>query len=143
MPRAYRNKTSETLVKASERASQALELRKAGATYRQIGEAMGFTEQRAHQIVTHELVRLNKDRAESAEGVRTLELDRLDAIFMGQYKQAKAGHQGAVNACLSIMARRAKILGLDAPMKMAQTDPTGTQPSEIIVRYTDGSNSNE
>jgi hypothetical protein len=97
----------------SRRAGQALELRKAGLTFREIGRRMGFSEQRAHALVTEELARLNADRAEAAEAVTRLEIERLDALFEAVYPKAVKGHMGAVDRCLAIMARRAKMLGID------------------------------
>lgn len=34
----------------------------------------------------------------------------------------------AMDRCIRIMERRAKLLGLDAPAKVAPTDPTGSKP---------------
>jgi len=136
MSHPHQSETAAVRLNAAEAANRALELRKAGCTFKQIGAAMHFSEQRAHQIVTKELQRLNAKRAEAADEVRRLELDRLDTLFFGQWKNAQSGHQGAVKACLDIMARRAKILGLDAPTKIAPTTPDGTAPyAQIKVVY--------
>ena len=40
-------------------------------------------------------------------------------------ERAKEGSQTAVDRILRIMERRAKLLGLDAPTKIAPTDPSG------------------
>jgi hypothetical protein len=105
--------TSAARVGRSRRAGQALELRKAGLTFREIGRRMGFSEQRAHALVTEELARLNADRAEQADAVTRLEVERLDALFAAVYPKALRGNMGAVDRCLMIMARRAKMLGID------------------------------
>jgi len=132
---AKQSKTAAVLINGSERRTQALELRKAGATFKQIGQAMHFSEQHAHKIVTEELVRMNQHRAETALEVTRLELERLDALWLGQWPQAKAGNAQSVDICLKIMQRRARILGLDAPTKIAPTDTTGTGPCVIKVVY--------
>jgi hypothetical protein len=88
-------------------------LSKSSLTFREIGRRMGFTEQRAHALVTEELARLNADRAEQADAVTRLEVERLDALFAAVYPKALKGNMGAVDRCLMIMARRAKMLGID------------------------------
>ena len=46
----------------------------------------------------------------------TLELQRLDAMFCGFWKQAENGDPVAVGGCLKIMEHRARLLGLfDSP----------------------------
>ena len=111
-------KTGHVMLTAAERALKALELRKAGATFRRIGQELGCSEQRAHQIVTRELTRLNKDRAEEASQARRLELERLDALSTPLYAKAiRGGEERAVEAYLKLMERRSRLLGLDAPVK--------------------------
>lgn len=72
------SETSQRRIEAAERKAKALALRKQGMTYRQVGKALGITEQRAHQIVKEEIARLNKSSSETAEEIRSLELMRLD-----------------------------------------------------------------
>jgi hypothetical protein len=112
-------------VSRSERATRALDLRKAGTTYREIGRELGCSEQRAHQIVTEELQRLNARRGEAAAEVCRLELERLDAMLAGLWPKAKKGDARAVEKVLAVMARRAKLLGLDAPERRELTGKGG------------------
>jgi hypothetical protein len=107
------SKTSAARVGRSRRAAQALELRKGGLTFRQIGERMGFSEQRAHRLVTEELQRLNADRAEAAAEVTRLECERLDALLAAVWPEAQGGNLSAIDRVLAILARRAKMLGID------------------------------
>jgi len=106
-------KLSVARISRAERAGQALDLRKSGLTFRQIGERMGVTEQHAHRLVTQELARLNAKRAESAEAVTRLEIERLDRLLAAVWEKAMAGELAAIDRVLSIMARRAKLLGID------------------------------
>jgi hypothetical protein len=124
------SRASPKRVQAAERRSVALELRKAGATYAAIGKTLGCTEQRAHGIITGELQRLNAQRCEAAAEVTRLEVERLDALLLGIWQQAKAGDGPAIDRVLAIMARRAKLLGLDMPDKFSRTKPDGTTPEE-------------
>lgn len=109
------SKASAKKLKAAERRLQAIELRKQGMTYRQIGDVLGCNESRAHQIVTEEMARLNVERAESAALLVRLECERMDALHSTLWPVALAGDLNAVDRVIKLMARRAKLLGLDAP----------------------------
>lgn len=111
--------------KAAERRLRALELRKGGATYRQIGERLGVSEAQAHRDVCRALAGLQKLCEAEAEVVRTLEIARLDALLVPMMRQALQGNQGAVDRVLRIAERRAKLLGLDAPVRQEVTGPGG------------------
>jgi hypothetical protein len=110
-----KNKASK--IKNAENAIKAMELRKAGCTFKEIGKQLGFSEQRAHAIVTNELALLRGHLAESASDVLTLELQRLDSLFVRAYTDARAGDVMSNHQCIRIMERRARLLGLDAPVK--------------------------
>jgi len=111
------SKTSPRIIKSRERQALALELRKSGATYQQIADQLGYrSPQSAHKSVTSALKKLVE---EPSEELRKVELERLDGMFLEMYRQAKQGILGAVDRCLRIMERRAKLLGLDAPQQLA------------------------
>ncbi len=113
--------------RAAERRVKALELRKAGATYRQIGAQLDVSEAQSHRDVTKAIRDCIKRSAADSEELRKLEEERLDALQIALWRPATSGHEGAVDRVLRIMARRAALLGLDAPVKLAPTDPTGEQ----------------
>lgn len=108
---------------AAERRRQALELRKAGATYDAIAQQLGYKSRdgawRAIRSALKDVCR------EPAEDVRDLEINRLDAMLLAIWQQVRNGNHGAIDRALRIMERRAKLIGLDMPMKFAPTDPTG------------------
>jgi hypothetical protein len=126
------SKNSKTRITAAQRRTLALALRIQGKTFREIGTALNFSEQRAHAIITSELARLNGERSEKAEEVRRLELERLDALLAGCWDSARGGDPPAIDRVLAIMARRARLLGLDAPSKTALTDPSGQRAAHLI-----------
>jgi hypothetical protein len=111
--------------KAAARRLQALELRKGGASYRQIGERLGVSDCQAHNDVSRCLDNLSKLADDVAGHLRTMEEARLDALLLAVMPQARQGNLGAVDRVVRIMERRARLLGLDAPTKIAPTDPTG------------------
>lgn len=104
---------------------KALALRASGATYAQIGKQIDLTEVGARKMVLRVLGRLTSRANESAEQVLELELMRLDRMLLGLWPQAKQGNQGAVDRVLRIQERRAKYLGLDAPVRREVSGPEG------------------
>ncbi len=100
---------------AAERRGKAVELRKLGLTYQQIADQLGISQAGAHKIVVGALRDLNAKNAESAADLRRLETERLDQLLVAVVGKARQGHLGAVDRVLRIMARRARLWGLDAP----------------------------
>ncbi|WP_019024073.1 MULTISPECIES: hypothetical protein [unclassified Thioalkalivibrio] len=127
--------TSAGRLTAAERKARAMQLRTTGATYVQIGEVLGVSAQAAHKMVTKALDELKTLTETEAETVRTLELDRLDRAQRAIWTQVAKGNLGAVDRLLKIQARRAALLGLDAPQKHATTDPSGEEerPAGVVV----------
>jgi len=106
-------------VRSIDRQLQALELRKAGVSYRQIAEQLGYRGvSGAHSAVARALKKVIQEP--SAE-VLSLELGRLDALLLALWTEAKRGSYGAIDRVLKVMDRRAKLLGLDvATTSMSQ-----------------------
>ena len=113
MAQKPRGIASRERVVRADNAQKALNYRRLGLSYTEIGRKMGFTEQRAHQLVTEELQRINKERSETAEEVCSLEDERLDGLINSFYPRALKGDLAACDRVLAIMARRAKMRGID------------------------------
>ena len=110
---------SQRRIEAKERALKALELRKKGVRYEQIAQQLGYSNRgNAHKAVMKELDLLAKECLEEASKVRDLELQRLDALYLVAYAEVEEGNVPAIDRCLRIMERRAKLLGLDAAEKV-------------------------
>lgn len=137
-------KNSARRAVAAERRIDALALRKRGATYDEIGKALGITRQSAHALVKTAMDDLREQASDGAAEVMVLELERLDRMFAGLYPDAANGNVQAVNAVLRIMERRARMLGLDAvdgnssgatitvQVGWPEADPAN-QPTPIVV----------
>lgn len=116
------------------RRTQALELRKQGKSYRAIATACGVDVATAWDDIQAEMGELRKLAGAAAEEARELELQRLDR-WQEKLEGAglKSGDHRAVMAAVRISERRAKLLGLDAPTKLA--GPNGGPLVERVSFY--------
>jgi len=105
-------------IEARERERVAMELRKAGATYQQIGAQMGVSDVTAYRVIRRAVERLNKLVGDEATGMRRLELERLDQIMLSIWPHVKRGNLQAIDRALKCMERRSRYLGLDQPVKI-------------------------
>lgn len=121
-------KTKPETIEAKERAAQALELRKEGRTFADIAKECGYNStQAAFDAVKRAIDAITR---EPAEAVLALELERLDTLWGIQYLNAQSGDPQALAACMKILDRRARYLGLDAPTKIAETEADGSAKVE-------------
>jgi len=102
----------------AQKTADSLRLRIRGYSYRRIAEELGIGKTLAHKYVVQALVEIREQNSESAHELRTLELERLDVM---QAKLSPLGDADALDArtadtILRIMERRAKLIGLDAPI---------------------------
>ena len=116
------------------RRQQAVALRMSGATYQAIGDALGISKMNAWNHVQAALTETRKQTDELTDLLREQELVRLDRMQVGLWTAATHGNVQAVVAVLRIMERRARLLGLDAPVRLA--GEVGA-PTEVHVRYVD------
>jgi predicted transcriptional regulator len=106
---------------AAERRAKALELRKQGMSYREIGRALGVSRTAAHKYVTKELDAIRAETRASAEQLREIELERLDRYLAALEPKIVEGDDKAIATALRVMERRAKLTGLDAPQRSEVT----------------------
>lgn len=96
---------------------KAMELRRAGATYEEIGKVIGVSPSRACRYVHAVLAQLAASAMDEAEELRRIEEDRLDRLFRALWPLALDGDVKASLAILKLMERRARLRGLDAPTR--------------------------
>lgn len=88
-------------------------LRRQGLTWEQIAQQAGYkSPSGASEAYLRASARIV---AEDVQTLRQLENDRLDLLFNAIWDKALAGDNEAIETCLKIMTRRAKLLGLDTP----------------------------
>jgi hypothetical protein len=114
MNKTGESSTSVRRLVAAERHLQALELRKVGKSFPEIARELGYgSASAAYDAVMHGL-RLTFQ--EPADEVRRVELERCDKLLAAVWPMALRGDLQAVASVLRVMERRAKYLGLDAPV---------------------------
>jgi transposase-like protein len=106
-------------IASHERKLQALELRKAGASYSAIAQQVGYrSASGAHAAVK---AALKATLREPADDVRNLELERLDAALLAIWRRVTSGDFAAIDRLLGIINSRAKLTGSCAPQRLAAT----------------------
>lgn len=105
-------RTGPKVIKDQERLHRVLALRTQGWTLKQIGEQEGVSNVRIHQLIVIALAQLV---SEPGEEMRRLEAMRLDDLQTAVWERAMNGDYAAIDRCLAIMERRARLMGLDAP----------------------------
>jgi hypothetical protein len=127
-------------VAAADLDGRCTDLRRAGLSYRQIARQLGISPAQAHKRVSRTL---DRTRREPGDGLRGLELERLDILQVEASKVLAAQHVviqagqpvvdkdtgrpyvdhgpnlAAIRTLLAVAERRAKLEGLDAPAKVA------------------------
>ena len=111
-----REHNSIEYILSMEKSRQALELRKAGCDYRTIADRVGYAgPSAAHKAVMRALKLTVR---EPAEEVRELEQSRLDQMLLALWPRVRQGDDQAIDRAIKIMDRRARLLGLDAPIRV-------------------------
>jgi len=105
------SRTSPARIAAARRAARALELRAGGATFAEIARRLGY----AGRTGAHDAVMRALDATvrPAADEVRLLDLVKLDKLWRTAFPRALGGDHEATRACLRIMERQARLLGLD------------------------------
>jgi hypothetical protein len=123
-------RSSPRIIAEKEKAQQAIDLRKAGATYEQIAAQLGYS---SRQSACRAVARLLKAHTvEAVDDLRTLEDGRLDDMLRAIYGAAVGGDLATIDRILRIAERRAKLWGLDAPAKQEITGADGA-PLSITI----------
>jgi hypothetical protein len=104
-------------------------MRKEGRTFQEIADALGFAgRQGAYECVAAALRELPR---EGAEELRALDAERLDTLWRASFPAALEGDLAALDACLKILARRSRLLGLDAAAQ--KETPEAPAPTAVML----------
>ena len=123
MPARHRteSRTSPRRIAATKRQALALDMRLGGATFAQIATALHFRSRQGAQVAVE--AALQKTIQAPADEQRRIDIERLDAMLLAVWSRAIERDYKAIEMVLRILDRRAKLLGLDAPVKLS--DPKG------------------
>jgi len=125
--------TDRRTLQGEENRLKALQLRKAGLSYEVIGRQLHCTKQNAYRLVKSALESTRKQCSEETENLRQLEVERLDAMLASLWTPASRGDHASIDRVVKLMERRARLLGLDAPAKVAPTSPDGEDAYDPLV----------
>jgi len=121
-------------IQAQENRSRAVELRKLGMSYQEIGKQLGISAQAAHKTVQKAMTEVKARQEDDAKIAKTLELEKLDNVEMRLWTESKTAAVPAFNTMLKVFERRARLMGLDAPVKHASTNIEGTETIDQRIR---------
>lgn len=131
-------KNGQAKVSRCAKTLQALDLRLAGGTYRNIAQALGVSCSHAFRLVDAALRESAERCSEAAEKIRSIELARLDKMRVVLWP--KRSDPRVADTLLRISERTARLCGLDAPTKTeiaadVQTQQRDTGPD--LTKLTD------
>lgn len=117
----------------------AVQLRLHGASYEDIAETLGLATARgALTLVTRELAAQSEGMDEDRDHLRRVESARLDELLVAMMGKATDGsdpeHIPAARAAMSIIDRRIKLFGLDAPTEVTIHTPTQTELDSWVAQ---------
>ena len=117
-------KVNNKAIEVREKDRQALELRKAGASYEVIAKQLGYADSSgAYKSIQRSMKSII---AEPTDELRTVEYERLNQMLLILWERVQQGELGAIDRALSIMDRISKMYGLDSPRK--------TEVNQIITQ---------
>ncbi len=114
-----------------DREIKVLELRRAGLTWQRIAEQVGYADHTGAYAAYKRAIK--RTQQQPADELREAEIDRLDRLQLAVWPKAMNGDNTSITTILRIMERRARLLGLDMPVKIAQ-DVTVWEGGESIDR---------
>lgn len=110
-------------IKITQRRNKALELRKTGASYRQIADMLRSNEEIgttsrysrfcAYADVREALKEAREQTQETATELREIEVQRLDMASVAIAKMVRDGNLGAIDRWIKIIESRCRLLGLN------------------------------
>jgi hypothetical protein len=111
-----------------------IELRTEGYVWREIAVIVSMSTAGAHRAYKRAMTRVI---VPTIEEHRELEMDRLDTLQRTYWQPAVNGNLRAADFVLRVIDKRAKLLGLDAPLKVQAEVVTydGTDLDREVERY--------
>jgi hypothetical protein len=103
---------------AKMRQAEAIELRIAGQTFAQIGDALGVDRKTAWRYVQAALAERARETAPDRDALIGEQITVLETILEGQLPKAADGDARAAEVIIRALDRQARLFGLDAPIRV-------------------------
>lgn len=121
----------------------AVQLRAAGASLEDVADTLALGNARqALSIIQKELARQGEQNADARDRLRRETNEMLDELIWSTYGKAvdpnDPEHLVAVRAMVTVLDRRAKLNGLDAPTEIALHNPTQTELDRWVAAMVEG-----
>lgn len=115
-------------LEAVEKQRRAIEMRKAGATYQAIAQAVGYAD---HTGARKAVQRAMQDvLQEPALELKTLQIERLNHMLLTLWPKCQAGDERSINTALNVMDRLDKLMGVEAA---TQVDVNVNHQGAVLV----------
>ena len=118
IPKSQTNQPVGDEIRLAENRRLAMDYRRQGLSFVAIGKKLGVSDKSAASYIRWNLQVLCKLSKVETEEYRNLELSRLDELLAGLWPRAMRGDTFSVKECVSIIALRCKILGLEKPVSL-------------------------
>lgn len=120
------------------KALRAVELRLAGATFQRIADVLGYQDRSgAKRAYERALDVLKDDLAPTVAQHRTEQLLRLETLLTSVWGKAQQpsdpDHLKAIETARKLLERQARLLGLDAPLRVAVSDEVDAQIETLLA----------
>jgi hypothetical protein len=102
----------------------------AGLTYRQMAEALDVSVGTIASDVKIILGRWRREQVQTVDDYVTLQMRRFERAVHAVWKPVTDGDQRAIQTFLQIHDRMERLVGMNKPLKVAPTDPSGTEAYE-------------
>lgn len=121
----------------ADRRAKVLTYRMSGATTREIAAKLSVSHVTVFNDLKVLMDEVNKQNAEQSEQMHALENTRLDKLQGAVWLTALTGHPDSVRTVLSVMERRAKLNGLDKPVKIDLAAELEGQLERALTKLSD------
>lgn len=114
-----KSKTAAARVRGAEHQQQCLDLKKRGLSFSAIAKRLGLSKSTVAEHVWNGLAELRALATEDAGQLRQLELERTEELWSKLYPRIQKSDVRAIEAGVRLILARARLLGLEAPVKVA------------------------
>lgn len=132
-----KERNAQTRLIAEQTRREVMALRIGGASMAEIGQVLNLAKSTVHSHIKRALDELAKADLHTTARYRQLNLQRLDKLLVSIWAEATNGKNvRATREARNLVTAQSKLLGLEAPVKIAHTDPTGEierTPDEWIM----------